>query len=215
MGRNSVNKEKIKSYIPLFITLGLGLFLFFQVENFIRTVLVIPMLYLAWTISVVVESIPQAFLWGVFVFLMLVAVFSGSEAEQTPHRSRKQMITELPGTVESWAQLLEIAQKSRFSRWRLANRLKRLTWRLLSPTDENDFPIYDFSGLELPADIKAYFDAGQPAKLRRLNWFNEANDEPDEAAILDLDVEIVIDYLKAQLASSSASSRKQEQTTDE
>ena len=87
---------------------------------------------------------------------------------------------------------------SPFSKWRLANELKRLTQKLLSPTDQEvNFNNLDF---KLPSDIEAYFESQQPTKVPFWDWLNDHTIEKNES-LLDLDPEIVIQYLEKRLNS--------------
>lgn len=190
-----VVSKKVKPFIPLIISLLLAFILYLLVEDFLRTVIIGPLLYVIWFVSLIVESLPQGVIWAGFILVMLFIAFAslgGGKVEQPP---ASQPPWKYSGQVQKWARLLD--HKDKFTRWRLATELKRLTRKLLSPSDDletnntQDHP-------ELPTAINSYFEAQQPTKTPFWDWINNKNDERSEDA-LDLDPEVVIQYLEEQL----------------
>ena len=59
-------------FIPLIISLLLAMFLFLLVKDFLRTVILEPLLYVFWFIGLVLESIPQGVIWVGFILVMLI-----------------------------------------------------------------------------------------------------------------------------------------------
>ena len=66
--------KKISPFIPLILTLLLALVLFFSVEDFLRSVLIGPLLYVAWFVSLIAESLSHAVIWAGFLIIMLIFV---------------------------------------------------------------------------------------------------------------------------------------------
>ena len=93
------------------------------------------------------------------------------------------------GQVEKWVQLLENGQSNPFSRWILAKELKRFTRKLLTNAEDLHLSQNELNNMELPDEIRAFFDASQPSSDQ------EQFGQPSENA-LDLDPEIVIQYLE-------------------
>jgi energy-coupling factor transporter transmembrane protein EcfT len=192
-----VNKKRLKPYIPLMISLLFGLVLFFLVEDFLVRVIVQPLLRVVWFVSLIVQNLPQGVLWGGFIFIMLIVTFASFTKGKKPDSLAWQTPTKNPGTVEIWARLLENAQISKYSKWRLAQKLKRLTQELLSPTDGDERVNIDLSELELPVEIRAYFEEQQPSSDSHRERGNQKNEEAEMA--LDLDPEVVLQHLKKRL----------------
>jgi hypothetical protein len=194
-----VSKKRLEPYIPLMISLSLGLVLYFLVNDFVVVVFVKPLLRAIWYISLFVQSLSQGVLWVGFIFIMLVVTYANlSKGEKTTSSALTTTATNT-GTVEIWARMLENAQTSKYSRWRLAQRLKRLTQKLLSPFDQDSRGQMDLSGLELPEEISAYFEVPHPSIESLWERLLHRGEEPETA--LDLDPEIVIQHLQERLNS--------------
>lgn len=189
------NKKRFKSYIPLFLSLLGGLILFFLVDDFVVTVIVLPLLRVFWFLSLVVQSIPQDIIWVGFILVMVIITFIRLRKEKKPRAPARQSPVRYSSTVERWARLLEFAQDSRYSKWRLAQQLKRLTQRL-HPSNQDEIT-RDLSEMGLPPEIKAYFEAPQPSGYAFRGRFNPARKESETE--LSLDPEIVIQYLEKKL----------------
>ena len=189
--------KKIRPFIPLILTLLLALVLFLSVEDFLRSVLISPLLYVAWIVSLIAESLPHGVIWAGFLLIMLIIAFASLRNEKQEEYYASQLPNWNKGSVEKWANLLDNAQKDRFTKWRLANDLKRLTRRLTTNADSGE-SVHDQYLLDLPDKITAFFEAEQPTRVPFRKWLSQyRNDELDSP--LDLDPEIVIQYLEEQL----------------
>lgn len=191
-----VNKKNIKPYIPLILSLLLALVLFFIVEDFIKTVIIKPLLYVFWFLSLIVQSIPQEAIWIGFILGLLFFSFV-SLVKEKPSRlsARSRSLTRNLSPIDKWVRLFENAQISSWSKWRLSQELKRLTWDLLAPTMGVEDKRMDLADLNLPSEISAFFETRQPYN-RRLNEMVEKTDPA-----LELDPELVIQYLEERLKS--------------
>lgn len=192
-----VNKDRLKPYIPLAISLLMGLVLFFLTEDFIVTVILLPLLHVIWFLSLIAQSIPQGVLWAIFIIIMLIITYKSLSKEQKPRLRIAQTTTANSGTVERWVLSLENAQTSSYSKWRLAQKLKRLTQELLSQIDEKEGVILDLDGLELPLEIRDYFEAKHPLHISFWDRLTRKSKGTDKA--LDLDPEVVLQHLKKRL----------------
>jgi len=192
-----VNSNRIKPYILLVFTIFLALVLFFLVRDFLRTVIIGPLLYVIWFVTLIAESIPQGVIWAGFILVMMIFAFVSLRKREPEISPAGQPSSRNSGQVEKWARLLEFAKKDRFTKWRLANELKRLTRKLLSPLDDSEL-IQNHP--EIPAEIIAFFEAQQPTKRPFWEWLNSNTTGETETA-LDFDPEVVIEFLEKRLKS--------------
>jgi len=192
-----VNSKQLKPFIPLILSLLLALVLVFIVEDFVQTVIVAPLLYAIWFVSLIVRSLPQGVLWAGFIFVMLIVSFANLPKGKTPGSSTWHPPARKSGQVERWTQLLENTQRTRFSKWRLAQELKRLARNLQSPLDGEGWRSVDRVDLELPSEITAFFEARQPSHYPFWKRLISASEETETA--LDLDPEVVIQFLEERL----------------
>jgi len=191
-----VNKKKLTPYIPLILSLLLALVLFFIVEDFVKMVVVRPLLYVIWFVSLIMQSIPQEAIWIGFILLMLLLTYASLTKEKTPRLPIRTLpLTRKLSPFERWARLFENAQNSSLSKWRLSQELKHLTRNVISPNLDPEDNSRDLSSLDLPAEIRAFFEAQQPSNKR----LSAIHDESETA--LDLDPEVVIQYLEERLRS--------------
>lgn len=141
------------------LLLPVGLALLFR--DFFRESLVVPLLYALWLGYEYVKSLPQAALWGLFLFLGLIGVLR-SWPKLRIDRARRRSDEEAPlGRVEAWRERIRLAQRSRsgYGVRYLGNHLGKLALQVL-------------------ADRRRM----EPARLRRAILEGYLNEEiPDEA----------------------------------
>lgn len=190
------HENRLKAYIPLIFSAIFALVLFFLVDNFVVKVIVQPLLGLVWFLSLVVRSLPQGVLWAGFVILMLFIILGSFKRQQKTPLPAWQSGVQNTGPVEKWAKLLESAQYSWYSKWRLSKELRHLTRSLLSPELDDDTPRMALSEMELPVEIWDYFEAPNPTNLPRGK--HRAEEEQTYRTLL-FDPETVLQYLREQL----------------
>lgn len=187
------NKDKLRRFIPLLLSLAFALVLVFLVDDFVHTVIVVPLLYVIWFVALVVRSLPQAVIWAGFILILLVLSFVSLPKRKSTYHYAEPQTTPQPGPVEKWADILERSRKTRFSKWLLAQELKRLTKRLYLPIEQENWRISDLPR-DLPTEIAAYFDACQP--MYNSFWQRIRAQESEIKTPLDLDPEVVLQYLE-------------------
>lgn len=191
------NKNQLKTYLPLIFSTLLGLVLFFLVNDFVREVLIKPILWLVWFLSLLIRSIPQGVFWVVFILIMLIITLSGLlGGGRKVSRTRKRPYRKL-GSVEKWARLLENARTSAYSKWRLSQQLRRLSLQILAPANDHARLANRLSSLGLPEEIGLYFEAQQPSGYSFRERFNLGATPP--SSDLNLDPEMVIQFLEESL----------------
>ena len=172
------------------------------ISGTIGDLVVVPLLFLWWTVQVLYSSIPQALLWGVFVVIAVLLVaknFPSSNAMPLPIAPQ----TDTPGRVTDWSRWLHNARRDAHSRWRLAQRLSQLATETLAfreqcSPQEISQRLNDGS-LDIPPQLRAYLRAGSmpywpKSKLRRR--FGRPAQDIAHADPLDLDPQLVIEYLE-------------------
>jgi hypothetical protein len=179
------------------ISLLLGLVLFTLVDDFVLEFIIQPLLHVIWFVSLIVDSLPQGVLWVGFILVMMIVSYSGFKKRDKPGSYTRVKLTRNLGAVESWAQLLEKSQKSIYSKWRLAQKLKLLTQELLVETDIAERASKGISKLELPVDIRAYFEEKLPSRGSLMKRLRLKEEESDMA--IELDPEAVLQHLKKRL----------------
>ncbi|MCB9134092.1 MAG: hypothetical protein H6636_01610 [Anaerolineales bacterium] len=185
--------NKLRPFIPLLLSLVFALVLVFLVDDFVHTVIVVPLFHVAWFVALVIRSLPQAVIWAGFILILLIFSFISLPKRKRIFHYSDPSAAHQPGPVEKWANLLERSRKSRFSKWLLAQELKRLTKRLYLPIEEENWRSSDLPK-GLPAEIADYFNARQPIYI---SYWKRVRAEEIKTP-LDLDPEIVLQYLENQ-----------------
>ncbi len=189
-------------FLPLMISLLVAIVLVFVVEDFVRQVIVIPLLYASWFLALVLGSLPQWVFWVVFVITALVIANKSMAQDKTIRRQPWTPRASHRGPVATWSALLEGSKTQEFSRWRLAQALTKLTQDILfqEPFNlrEREERWADFKTF-LPPQVEASFKAPLPdARLLSRLWCRRRGKGRFTAP--DLDPEIVVKYLEDRLA---------------
>ncbi len=189
-------------FVPLIVSLLIAVVLVFIVDDFIHQVIVDPLLYVVWFITVFISSLPQQVFWGVFILIALViAIKSMTREETTRHQAQRPIVTQR-GPVATWYSRLEQAKTQEFSRWRLAQALRKVTWDTLFP----DQPLNHLqpegqrgvAASDLPPEIQAYFEAPMPSS-QRFSWLWRWRQSGPHSSALNLNPETVVKYLENEL----------------
>jgi hypothetical protein len=151
-------------YIPLIVSFFLLFVFALWITDFVRSVVVMPLLYLAWLGAIIFKSLPHAFFWAVFILAaVIIAARSFSKKEDEP-TFRKRMGGSYRSPIEGWARLIKNADEGEYSRWQLAQALNRLTWEMMGykdrPSIQQMEAILKDNDSEIPEDILDYFQAG-------------------------------------------------------
>lgn len=190
-----------RRFAPLTISLLLAVVLVFVIDDFVHDVIVAPLLYVAWIITLVLESVPQMVFWGVFIVIALVIGIKGLPKDATETGQGHVFPSLNRGPVATWFVLLERGSRTRFSRWRLAQALKRLTWEVMSrdqPFDLQHPERLDQAKLALPPEIEAYFQV-PVHRPRRFFWQRFRRPDVSGSTSIDLGPRKVVEFLENQL----------------
>lgn len=161
---NKTRNPQWARFVPLIIMLVISVGLSFWMRDFVRDVIVRPMLMLGWLATMMYNSLSDALLWGLFLFIGgIIALRSllGGRRYQRLHRDEGPVAG---GAVSDWSRQVQRASESGYAQWRLAQSLGKLSWRLLQ--DERSKKMRDIEvglraqKLVLPPEIQAYFEAG-------------------------------------------------------
>jgi len=189
-----------KELLPLALGLVLVITLTLFSRNFIREVIIIPLLYLFWIGRFLLEAIPQTALWSVAVGLFLLILGVGLIGQ----RKRKARLQPPPrifeGRIEKWARLLQQAEQGIYFKWRLAQQLQKVLLRIVAHQTGQSIKQtrqqLRHNQLDLPPVVQAYFKASlQPlGSLASPRWFFQQRSAGPSP--LDLDPAYVVQFLE-------------------
>jgi len=103
-------------------------------RDFFRESLVVPLLYVLWLGYEYVRSLPQAALWGLFLFLGLVWILRSGLRVPVRRKRKRPEEEEPPGRVEAWRERVRLARRSRggYGERYFANHLTKLALQVLA-----------------------------------------------------------------------------------
>jgi hypothetical protein len=183
----------------------LGLLLLI-ISGAVREVVVIPLLYLLWLMRVLVEMLPQVVLWvGFLAILALVAWKSLAVPPAAPLLRQSAPTVRTP--VAAWARMFQSAANERYARWQLAQRLGKLGLELLAsrdqPARQGVWQYLHDEALDMPPEVRAYLLEGtqmyHPLATFWQRWWPWGIRPRPQTDPLDLDLEVVVQWLEQQL----------------
>lgn len=169
-------------------------------RNFVREVIIIPLLYIVWLGRFVVEAIPQTGLWSCFLIFFALILAVGLVDKQQ-RKSTLYLAGDVDeGRVAGWIKLIQQAEKDHYFKWRLAQRLQKVALNVIAHQQGQSLKRtrqqLRQAELDIPPELQAYFQASLqslghlPARRR---FFRPG---PPAASPLDLDPEHVIQFLE-------------------
>jgi hypothetical protein len=187
--------------VPLAVILIVAGLLTLVLQDYARQ-LIRPLLFVAWIGRLLVETIPQVFIWGIFVGIaLLVAARSLFKRSVTgPPVRRSQPPAE--GRIERWATLIEQSGQETYYRWQLAQPLQALIIDMLAhqqrSTPRQIKQQLAADSIDLPPEIQAYLQASMTSFSRLLTDLSRFRPRPTPSP-LDLAPEKIAQFLEDQL----------------
>jgi hypothetical protein len=201
-----------RRWIPLLIVLAATAVLAFVIRDFVRQVIVLPLVYVGWFGWIVLTNLPFWIFWAVLL-LVMVAIAGASLRRPERYRRPAPPPDALPqGPVTTWYKLLDQAERSTTAQRRLARGLGQVLWRVRYPDLPYNEALFlqhaDDAALALPPEMRAYFHAGLqrdtpavPRRLRRLDRHRvqgtDQHRDPHDA--LDLPPSEAVTFLEDEL----------------
>lgn len=189
-------------WIALALALAVAAFL---LRDVIYALVILPLEYLWWVLSLTYRSLAQGIYWVVLVALLAYLALDSlyGRIRFRPRREPKHIPAR--GPVETMAWWLEQTRRGNYFKWRVANRLGELAEGILARDGGIRSPLpgerLRGAGWSPPPVVQKYLEAGLNhsfADYPRPRWF-----QPPPATPFDLDIQQVLDYLDSQMESRS------------
>lgn len=198
-----------KKLLFLSIVAGLTVVCALCFEEVAQTFITTPALYVLWVLDLASRTVSQTILWVIFVALATIilarsVIKSGQSKPKRSARAHREV-----GRVEELAQMLALAQKWKYSQWRLAHSMAELAAEIIAFrgqfTPEQIQEQFRDGTVETNPAMRAYFQAAltnlntrQPGVLSNVIRQFRAQEPPSP---LDLDSEQVVRFLEEKLNS--------------
>ena len=197
--------RKLPRWLPLLAMLVVTAILAFVIRDFVRQVIVLPVVYVGWYGWIILSNLPHWIFWGLLLLVVLSVAAASLRRPEEARRPAPPPEARPQGPVTNWYRQLEQASSSVTAERRLARSLGQVLWRTRYPDLPYNEALFlqqvdDGAGndgaLNLTPAMRAYFHAGlqreTPPLTRR--WWRRRDDfalnvAPDDA----------IAFLEAQL----------------
>ena len=151
-----------KHLLPLVAILTIAGILTILLQDYAQD-FIAPILFLLWIGRLLVESIPQAVLWGIFIIIaVLIAGRSLFKRGSIPRSTRRAEPAPL-GRIESWVTLIQQADQETYYKWQLSQPLSELIVAVLAHherlTPKQIRGKLASKSLDLPPELQAYLQA--------------------------------------------------------
>ena len=189
-------------WLPLIVSLLLAGVLALLVDDLFYRLLVTPVLYVFWLVTLLLESVAQVLYWAAFILVTLIIVVRSLPRDKPIKSKRRVPPSSNRGAVATWSVLLQGGEEPGPSRWYLAQALRKLAWNVMLPGKRARLHMMEEqlweAQLTLPPEIMAYFRASMPGfSLAVRPWRRRRVD--DRSQVLNLDPEKVVAYLEDKL----------------
>jgi hypothetical protein len=151
-----------RHHVPLLIFLLVAGLLSLLLRGFLRQVVFIPLLELAFTLYLTYHSLPQNVLWAVFLALA-IAVALRSLPLGRPRREETAPPSPARGRVATLAELAAAVGDSDYARWQLAGVVEALALEMLQQRSGAPVAVVrrriTAGEVDLPPPLRALFEA--------------------------------------------------------
>lgn len=188
--------------LVLLLTIPLTLAL----RDVVREGVLIPLLYVVWFGSLAFNAVPQVFFWAILLIVVLVLAVTSLVRRKQPVQGEHRVNPGNPGQVHVWARRIHLMERGDFSRWYVAQHLRRLILDVLAYHERLDFEQvkrYLRTGdLEVSLEVGVCLQVGlapEYSKSRGILFRLWRRLRPSTQASPDLDLESVVQFLEDRL----------------
>jgi hypothetical protein len=187
---------------PLFIILFslLCLTAAFAFRKLIYQIVIVPLAYIWWVLTLYYHLLPQGVIWIILIFVILFTALRGILLELPIGRPKPLKRRNAQGPIESLSLLIQKRNQGNYYKWSIANRLGRAARELLDQREgrqlKQKFVRLIGRDWQPPNDVAAYLEAGVNgtfADYPKRNWSRSPRTP------LDLDPQQAIEYLESEL----------------
>jgi len=192
-----------KLVIGIVALILVGLLVVLLLSDFVRETVAIPIWYLVWLGGLVIRSLPQQLLWGVFVVVSFLIVFVSLSQVSDSEQDQEEASSHTGPVLDQLSTLRRLG-KGVYFRWRLAHDLRQRVIDILAYTErispeEMEERLMD-GGYEVPDVVEQLLIAGLPSGLPGPISLTDRLFRPGRAtAHLNVDFDAVIRFLETKL----------------
>ncbi|MFO7916952.1 MAG: hypothetical protein R6V13_02595 [Anaerolineae bacterium] len=194
----------------LLLTIPLAILLSQNLRGFVRDLVVMPLLYILWIGRLLLQSIPQSFLWIIFLIFAILTTMRSLIGHQGRAQTRHDLEKGRQGRVKELARRIELAEQSDYFHYQIARRLDTLVVETVSNSKRRTPEQVEqaLDELDAPLEVKAYLQtqphhtlapsSNRTSPFARLVQFVQANVKPSSKTDLERVVQFLEDRLGVQ-----------------
>ncbi|MCC7117699.1 MAG: hypothetical protein IT310_04170 [Anaerolineales bacterium] len=142
----------------------LGLLAAFALRSAIYELVIVPLAYIWWLITLYYRLIPQVLIWALAVAALLFLALHNLLLEISIGKAKPLKAEQAPGPVEALAELLGKHAQGNYYKWTIANRLGTIAREFLDQREGKRIgqKISRLTGRKWnpPPDVQAYLESG-------------------------------------------------------
>ena len=148
---------------------AMGLPLMFLMEDFVQEAIVKPLARQLWVIRVILEAMPQSYLIGALVALVLYVAVRSLGREPPPPPKERHTLSTPEGEAAAWFRRLDLSTKGGYSQRRIRQQVGQMILQVIA--HEQRLPVRDaireieLGNITVPEDITSFVDAASNQRL--------------------------------------------------
>ncbi|MBN1873410.1 MAG: hypothetical protein JXA33_04200 [Anaerolineae bacterium] len=202
--------------IPALILASILMWVF---QDFVREVVVVPVLYFMWMIDIILDMVPQTLIWALMLGIAFFMILKSFDKYTLSSHHTSEPASSIRGKVEVWAQRIYLRNRGAYSKERFAYYLGKLIQDVLvyeaHYTPKEIIQRIETGELVLPPEVESYLLFRlRPAVSPTRNWLQRLKDtlmrwirrEPSFAELSNDELVSVLEFLEKQLEISTGGS---------
>lgn len=153
------------------VVVALALPLMFLLEDFVREAIVTPSAYLVWLISVLIDALPESYLLGFAIAIVVYVAIRSLSREDDRLPQRKVTTVPSQGAVTAWLHRLQLVAKGSYSEQRLDHHIGQLMLKVIAYENRCSLreagQLIENDQVNLSPDLAGYLQAALSRRLPR------------------------------------------------
>jgi hypothetical protein len=156
------------------------------------------------------NALPQALWWGIFLLMLTVVAIRSLRLEPSRPSRTVRALEKQTSRIGTWRQMVSGMKNGNYSRWLLAREIADLTISVIAHqqrvTRLQARQMLKNGEVDLPGDISEYIQLGLDSpSVRQYTDFLAYMRSGRQSRTLDMDPEIIINYLEEKINSGGLS----------
>lgn len=162
--------SRLKSILVILVgVVLLAIPLMFLMENFVRDAIVTPLAYLAWLFGLLIDALPESYLLGLAIAVIVVIAVRSLLRDTPPPSFRNIKPISAEGKATTWLHRLQMVTKGSYSRQRLEHHIGQLLLQIIAyenrVSTREAGRMVEANEVDLSPELMAYLDSALSRRL--------------------------------------------------